>query len=244
MEFLSFRWVPVIYLVELIGISCVFQFTKQGNLQSTMLSIFSRRNLIINGQGKREELELNDLTDSCLWQWNKVVPVQATKAYGGQDVQLHLLSLALEGCQLHAQAALPQRMSPLPIEYEAGWISELSVVLKNLSFPSTNRPSTCNPADNDGFSLLRQNIITTKTTQNCPTGQQRTWPGRRRKKETKTQHFIFLQYSDDGMSHLTGWGYHSLPIGPNSVNRKARNDPIPKRIKFNDFPWLISSKIF
>ena len=123
MEFVSFRWVPVIYLVELIGISCVFQFTKQGNLQSTMLSIFSRRNLIINGQGKREELELNDLTDSCLWQWNKVVPVQATKAYGGQDVQLHLLSLALEGCQLHAQAALPQRMSPLPIEYEAGWIS-------------------------------------------------------------------------------------------------------------------------
>ena len=28
---------------------------------------------------------------------------------------------------------------------------------------------------------------------------------------------------------LTGRGYHSLLIGLNSVNRKARNDPIPKR---------------
>jgi hypothetical protein len=31
----------------------------------------------------------------------------------------------------------------------------------------------CNPADNDGVSLLGQNIVTTTTkTQNCPTGQQ------------------------------------------------------------------------
>ena len=75
--------------------------------------------------------------------------MQATKAYGGQDVQLHLLSLALEGCQLHAQAALPPRMlSALPIEYEAGWISELS---------SSEEPQF--PFDQSTFHRVTQQIM-------------------------------------------------------------------------------------
>ena len=47
---------------------------------------FCGRKYIIHCQGNLEKLELNDLTVSCLWQWNKVVHMQDTKAYGGQDV--------------------------------------------------------------------------------------------------------------------------------------------------------------
>jgi hypothetical protein len=46
------------------------------------------------------------------------------KAYEGEEVKLNLLlTLALDGPYHHAPAVLtPWTVSPLPIEYEAGWI--------------------------------------------------------------------------------------------------------------------------
>jgi hypothetical protein len=47
------------------------------------------------------------------------------KAYGGVDVQIHVV---LTNCQLRATAALPARKkSPVPIVWEAGWVPELVV---------------------------------------------------------------------------------------------------------------------